>query len=262
MNDASSQASSKDIKYLVNCGNSIDERQSITGEAPVHRAVLSSKADKNSALTAIIDCNADLDILDSNGWTALIHACYTGDLESAKTLLQNGAKVNAFSNQQKQALHFAALKDSVPCIRLLLQNRAKLEAKDNQGCTPLHLACKKGCQNSVSVLLSHGANIYAVDEREWTPLHYAAYNGYPQVCKQLLSFSADTDPKLRDAVNSQNKTAFNICKNPPTKLGFRIIWRAAKQGDLDMVRILIREGCDFNEQTVELKNSPLHLAAK
>jgi ankyrin repeat protein len=80
-------------------------------------------------------------------------------------------------------------------------------------------------------------------------LHYAAYNGHPSVCKQLLAFSADRDPKLRDAVNSQNKTAFNICKNPPTKVGFRIIWKAAKEGDLDMVRILIREGANINQAT-------------
>jgi hypothetical protein len=64
-----------------------------------------------------------------------------------------------------------------------------------------------------------------------------------------LSFSADTDPKLRDALNSQNKTAFNICKNPETKIGFRIIWKAARDGDLDMVRILIREGANINEPT-------------
>jgi len=45
LNDAAYQANSKDIKYLVNCGNQIDSRMSITGEAPVHRAVLSHKTD-------------------------------------------------------------------------------------------------------------------------------------------------------------------------------------------------------------------------
>jgi hypothetical protein len=49
--------------------------------------------------------------------------------------------------------------------------------------------------------------------------------------------------------NSQNKIAFNISKNPETKTGFRIIWPAARDGDLDMVRLLIREGQDPNEQT-------------
>ena len=141
------------------------------------------------------------------------------------------------------------MKNHVPVIRLLLASKAQLEAKDSLHCTPLHLACKKGSFESIAVLLAHGADIYAVDERKWTPLHYAAYNGHPSVCKQLLSFSADTDPKLRDALNSQNKTAFNICKNPETKIGFRIIWKAARDGDLDMVRILIREGANINEPT-------------
>jgi hypothetical protein len=41
--------------------------------------------------------------------------------------------------------------------------------------------------------------------------------------------------------------AFNISKNPETKLGFRIIWKAAKEGELDMVRVLVREGQSVNE---------------
>ena len=61
-------------------------------------------------------------------------------------------------------------------------------------------------------MLIYEANIYAVDERKWTALHYAAYNGYGKVCKKLLTWSADTDPKLRDTRNSQNKLAFNVPK--------------------------------------------------
>jgi len=76
------------------------------------------------------------------------------------------------------------------------------------------MACKKGSLDAVGALLANGANIFAVDERQWTPLHYAAYNGHPKVCKKLLTWSADSDPKLFDAKNSQDKTAFNICKNP------------------------------------------------
>lgn len=111
------------------------------------------------------------------------------------------------------------------------------------------------------MLLTSQADIFALDHRKWTSLHYAAYNGYPKVAKKLLTWSADTDPKLRDAKNSQNKIAFNICKNPETKFGFRIIWASARDGNLDMCRVLIREGQDSNEATVHQKNTPLHLAA-
>ena len=55
----------------------------ITMEAPIHKAVLSKDLKKKQALETIIDCKADMDILDSNGWTALHHAAYTGDLDSS-----------------------------------------------------------------------------------------------------------------------------------------------------------------------------------
>jgi hypothetical protein len=42
LNDAAFDSNHHDIKYLVNCGDRIDNCQSITGEAPIHKSVLSS----------------------------------------------------------------------------------------------------------------------------------------------------------------------------------------------------------------------------
>jgi len=112
---------------LVNCGEKIDNRFSITGEAPIHKVVLSVDANKTNALGAIIQCNANLDILDSNGWTALHHASYNGDLDSAKLLIEKGAKVRAFSNQERTALHFAAMKNHNQLIRLLYENKGRFD---------------------------------------------------------------------------------------------------------------------------------------
>ena len=110
---------------MVNCGEFIDDRQSITGEAPIHKAVLSNEPQKKVALDTIItNCNANLDTLDSNGWTALHHASYNGDVDSTATLLAKGAQVGAFSNLGKTALHFAAMRNHVDVIRLLIKNKA------------------------------------------------------------------------------------------------------------------------------------------
>lgn len=40
LNDAAYQGNVKDLKHLVNCGNKIDSKLSIFGEAPIHKAVL------------------------------------------------------------------------------------------------------------------------------------------------------------------------------------------------------------------------------
>jgi ankyrin repeat protein len=68
---------------LVNCGNKIDSKLSIFGEAPIHKAVLTDHDKKEDALRTIIESKANVDNMDSNGWTALHHAAYNGDFESA-----------------------------------------------------------------------------------------------------------------------------------------------------------------------------------
>ena len=86
------------------------------------------------------------------------------------------------------------------------------------------------------------------DIREWCSLHYGAYNGNPRAINFLMKWEADFD-KLYYIKNSQNKTAFMISKNENVKKSFNHIWKASKDGDLDMVRIMIREGEDKDMQT-------------
>lgn len=104
----------------MNCGELIDARQSITGEAPIHKAVMSTEKTKLASLKTVIECQANLNTLDSNGWTALHHAAYNGDLDSANLLIEHGATVDAFSNMKRTPLHFASMRNHVPVIKLLL----------------------------------------------------------------------------------------------------------------------------------------------
>lgn len=88
LNQAAGQSNPRDIQYLVNCGDKIDDRKSIFNEAPIHKAVLSTEAGKPQTLAAIIeDCNANVNNVDANGWTPLHHAAYIGDLASAGKLI-------------------------------------------------------------------------------------------------------------------------------------------------------------------------------
>jgi ankyrin repeat protein len=158
-------------------------------------------------------------MLDSNGWTALHHAAFNGDLTSVDQLLQQRANVDSFSNQYKTPLHFAALNNHAHVVASLLESGCNPEAKDEQQCTPLHLACKKGGQECLELLLRRGANLMAPDNRQWTALHYAAYNGHPRAANFLLKWEADDD-KLSFVKNSQGRTAFIIAKDDRVKKAF------------------------------------------
>ena len=142
----------------------------------------------------------------------------------------------------------AALNNHHEVAGILLQAGASLEVQDELKCNPLHLACRKGSNECIELLLRSGSNIMALDNRSWTPLHYAAYNGHAKAVNTLLKWEADFD-KLAGVKNSQGRTAFIIAKDDNVKKAFNHIWKSCKDGDLDMVRILIREGEDPNLKT-------------
>jgi len=162
-----------------------------------------------------------------------------------------GANINAFSNQFKTPLHFAAMNNHESIVGFLLSRKAGLELKDELECTPLHQACRKGSDACLQLLLRSNANIMALDNRSWTPLHYSSYNGMYKAVNFLLKWEADYD-KLRFVRNSQNRTAFIISKNQHVKKAFNHVWQACKDGDLDQVRILLREGEDPSQKTQDL----------
>lgn len=112
LNEAAYTCDNRNLKFLVNCGNKINDKLSIFGEAPIHKAVLSNKAENTETLKAIIESEADIENIDSNGWSALHHACYKGDYNAALVLLNSGANANSFSNFKKTPLHLAALNNN------------------------------------------------------------------------------------------------------------------------------------------------------
>ena len=245
LNEVAYDSDIRNLNFLVSCGNKIDEKLSIFGEAPIHKAVLSEKPDNAETLKQIIDCEAEIDNIDANGWTALHHAAYKGNYETAQVLLESGARIDAFSNSKKCPIHFAALNNNYEILRLLIDKGAYIEALTDEGCTPIHMAAKKGRIESLEILLSAGANFYATDDRDWTALHYAAYNGHKTFVNRLLCWDADFE-RLRGMRNSQNRKAFEIAKDPKTKEGFIVLWKAAFDGDQDCIRNLSRAGADLN----------------
>lgn len=93
LTDAAQTANQKDLQYLVNCGENIDAKASIIGQAPIHKVVLSQMDEhyKETTLEQIFKCKAELDIVDSNGWTALHHAAYAkndAELRSVQLLVE------------------------------------------------------------------------------------------------------------------------------------------------------------------------------
>ncbi|MBM3779507.1 MAG: hypothetical protein FJW23_14930 [Acidimicrobiia bacterium] len=91
------------------------------------------------------------------GSTALLFAARSGDVESARLLLDAGADVNDAAADGTSALVLAAHSDRGDVARLLLARGARVDAAGS-GYTALHAAILRGNRRLVHDLVAHGAN--------------------------------------------------------------------------------------------------------
>ena len=147
------------VIQLIEKGDYVDQRYTIFGVPPLHKAVSSQKAENVETIKTILEYDANINLIDYNGWTALHHAAFKGDYEACVELIRNDANVNAYSTLIKTPIHLAANYNHPEIIHLLATNGANLEGISNdeflqystnknsilaENVAPLLLAAKKG----------------------------------------------------------------------------------------------------------------------
>lgn len=110
---------------------------------------------------------------DSENHTPLYFAAEKNQLESAKILLEKGAKVNAEDEDGVTPLHLAAKGGHLDMIRLLLSHKADPNAQNAYGDSPLHFAAAQGQEEAAKLLYDNGADIHLPNEADDTPIQVA-----------------------------------------------------------------------------------------
>jgi ankyrin repeat protein len=163
------------------------------------------------------------------GFTPLLHAAMSGDLDSVKILLASGADIN-------QA------------------------AAD--GMTPLVVSIVKFKDAVALHLIEKGANVNA-DEAGFTALHCAALTGQIEVAKALLAHGADINARLEMPLRMQ---ATFVPYNPElqtgrlAQIGATPFMLAAKAVNPEMLRLLAASGAD-TKRAADSGTTALILAA-
>lgn len=174
-------------------------------------------------------------------------AAMKGNREAVRTLIQQGADVNAAQGDGMSALHWAADKGDAELTELLVYAGANPGAVTRIGqYTPLHLASRAGSAAAVKALLKAGAKVDAKTSVSGaTPLHLAAAAGDPAVVTALLDAKADINAK--EAEWEQTPLIF-----------------AASLNRVEAIKVLLARGADANatSKSVDLqKHIPLDRAS-
>ena len=144
---------------------------------------------------SLIDEGADVNAAQGDGMTALHWAAERGDMEIAKLLISAGANAKAGTRIGGYTpLHLAAKRANREVAVLLLKAGGDADVPTlNTGATPLHLAASAARgEEVVSLLMDHGAHVDARERSSGqTPLMFAASYNRALSIEHLLNGGAD-----------------------------------------------------------------------
>jgi len=203
-------------------------------------------------------------VLEANYSTqdaALVQAGSDADLAQVKTLLNEGANVNAVVNGQTALTGAAAWGNFTLCMYLLSRG-ANPNICGHNSPTPLTNAVESKNVELVAALIHSGARINLPGALGETPLMRAAINGNAQVAKYLIKLGASLNQP-----NSAGLTALfcaadiggvDVAKvllvsganvNALSSSGYTPLMLAVRRGHPEMVRFLLAHGADVNHST-------------
>ena len=165
-------------------------------------------------------------------------AAMRGDIETVRSLLREGADVNAAQGDGMTALHWSAVNDNAAMIELLLYAGATLESTTRLGgYTPLHLASREGQSDAVRALLEGGSKPNTFTTTGVSAVHLAAQAGKPDAIRALIGHGGDVD--ARDRQSGRTPLIF-----------------ATAQNRLEAIATLIEAGADVSLAT-DVKDYPV-----
>lgn len=153
-------------------------------------------------------------------------AVKAGDLVSARTLIAEGADIDAVDFSSGSPLHIASVKGEIDIVELLLGSGADVNSQEfSKSDTPLHWAALGGSARIIKRLVLAGADIDARNEIQNTPLHIAVDSSHAEAAQQLIELGVD--------ITALNQT------------GHSVMHLAGINQLFDIVELLIAEGAQL-----------------
>ena len=259
---AAGEASIRMVELLLDYGADINARGD-QGYSPLQVAVeeMEGLDDVNPSIAVVkllLDRNPppDLDIRNENGETILHAACFVGNLQVVKALMDHGADPSATDHDGFTPLHtlmegLGGSENTEEVLSFMLSKSANLHKKNLSGKTILHIACRKGETGWAEKILDQGADVNVRDDEGNSPLHLISDKNPAAMVELLLQHGADvgarnnaTDTPLHSmyrrreadaAAKGVEVDAYTSERRTPLHL-------AAELGSLEMLKLLAVEG--------------------
>ncbi len=156
--DAAMRQDYPGVERLISAKTDVNAAQA-DGTTALHWAAYHGDVKVASRLLA---AHANPGAVTDTGMTPLSLACENGNAELVRLLLKSGADANQTLTNGETPLMMAARTGRVPVLELLLEHGAKIETKENlRGTTALMWAAANANTDAVRLLVAKGADINA-----------------------------------------------------------------------------------------------------
>ncbi|KAM6436505.1 cortactin-binding protein 2 isoform 2-T2 [Liasis olivaceus] len=198
----------------------------------------------------LLTSEAQVDLIDKNGFTPLCSAVAQGHCKSAELLIMYHANVNHAAERGETPLHLACRNGNTECVKLLLEAGADRSVDTHDGWTPFHVAVDADKVDCLRFLMYYGksrggsfvneadANAYIfnseseedifshkakpvvsadlinrVNNDGWTAAHIAASKGFKS-CLEVLCGHEGLEAERKDKCNrTLHDVATDDCKH-------------------------------------------------
>jgi ankyrin repeat protein len=203
-----------------------------------------------AAIRTLLTKKADVNAPQTDGTTALHWAVHHEDLALVDQLLRAGAKAMVANREGATPLYLASVAANPVIMDKLLKNGVDVNAPVlRHGETPLMFAARTGRPEAVKLLLEAGAQVAAKETlRQTTALMWAAEQGHGDVIRLLVAGGAEVNANSTIEAVKGRRYGCNSCTgDAPVTGGVTALVLAARQGNLDAVRVLAESGADINK---------------
>lgn len=246
--------------------NGADVRvRNFQGETPLH---LAARIGRVKLVEMLLARSPDVDAPSRRGATPMDLAVDRGRIQAVNLLRENGATYTPH--------HAAYLGELITLDPLLEADPDLLEARNYIDFTLLHAASVAGQDRVVTRLLELGADVNVRGPDNVTPLILAARRGRLSTVMLLLSHGGDYRLWSRRGLNTVQSaisdgqvqvTSFLLEQGipfPRRRGPWTPLVLAADQGNIPMMRVLLRAGADPDERGSrwDERRRPVHFAAR
>jgi hypothetical protein len=190
--------------------------------------LLISEEDKLVELEAFLEEHKGVDVnLYQVGGTRSIHfAAYRGHEAYMSLLIEANADLEVRDNTGLTALRLASNADNLECLQVLIESKADVNAADDRGMTPGHGAAHKGHSKCLDLLLSAKADVNASTVHGGTPAMAACLEGQLTCLQLLVDAKADLNATANaglDAVYSAMRIPYDEPTNRVPGMPFAVL---------------------------------------